>query len=208
MQLGFMSAIVPELSLEEVFALGNSIGYSCVELMCWPPGKADRRYAGVTHIDVSNFNSADASGVSHLAKSRGMEISGLGYYPNLLTPDQEEASVAYSHLRRVVAAAKLLGLTTVSTFVGRDWTRSVEENWPRFLTVWKELVSYAEDQNVRIAIENCPMLFTSDEWPGGKNLAASPAIWRRMFEDIPSSHFGLNYDPSHMVWQQMDISLR
>jgi sugar phosphate isomerase/epimerase len=204
MQLGFMSAIVPELSLEEVFALGKTTGYTCVELMCWPPGNADRRYAGVTHIDVSNFTDADASRVSVLAKASSMEISGLGYYPNLLTPDQEEAKVANLHLRRVVTAAKMLGLTTVSTFVGRDWTRSVEENWPRFLAVWKDLVSYAEDQNVRIAIENCPMLFTADEWPGGKNLAASPAIWQRMFEDIPSSHFGLNYDPSHMVWQQMD----
>jgi sugar phosphate isomerase/epimerase len=172
--------------------------------MCWPPGKADRRYAGVTHIDVSSFDAAEGSRVSDLAKASGMEISGLGYYPNLLSPDQEEAKVANLHLRSVVTAAKMLGLTTVSTFVGRDWTRSVEENWPRFLAVWKDLVSYAEDQNVRIAIENCPMLFTADEWPGGKNLAASPAIWRRMFEDIPSSHFGLNYDPSHMVWQQMD----
>ena len=199
-----MSAIVPELSLEEVFALGNSIGYRCVELMCWPPGKADRRYAGVTHVDVSNFNSADACRVSDLAKARGMEISGLGYYPNLLTPDQEEASVAHLHLRRVVAAAKLLGLTTVSTFVERDWTQSVEENWPRFLSVWRDLIAYAEDQGVRIAIENCPMIFTADEWPGGKNLASSPAIWRRMFEEIPSPHFGLNYDPSHQVWQQMD----
>ena len=57
---------------------------------------------------------------------------------------------------------------------------------------------------MRIGIENCPMLFTGDEWPGGKNLATSPAIWRRMFEDIPSPSFGLNYDPSHLVWQHMD----
>ena len=153
MQLGFMSAIVPELSLEEALALGNSIGYRCVELICWPPGKAYRRYAGVTHIDVSNFNSGDASRVSDLAKARSIEISGLGYYPNLLSPDQEEASVAHVHLRRVVAAAKMLGLTTVSTFVGRDRTRPVDENWPSFLSVWKDLVSYAEDQNVRIAID-------------------------------------------------------
>jgi sugar phosphate isomerase/epimerase len=204
MQLGFMSAIVPELSLEEVFSLGKTTGYTCVELMCWPPGKADRRYAGVTHIDVSNFTDADASRVSGLAEASGMEISGLGYYPNLLSPDREEAKVANLHLRRVVAAAKMLELTTVSTFVGRDWTRSVEDNWPSFLAVWKDLISFAEEQDIRIAIENCPMLFTADEWPGGKNLAASPAIWRRMFEDIPSSHFGLNYDPSHMVWQEMD----
>jgi sugar phosphate isomerase/epimerase len=55
-----------------------------------------------------------------------------------------------------------------------------------------------------MGIENCPMSFTRDEWPGGKNLATTPAIWRRMFEAIPSESFGLNYDPSHMVWQMMD----
>jgi sugar phosphate isomerase/epimerase len=204
MQLGFMSAIVPDLKLEEVFALGKATGYTCVELMCWPPGKADRRYAGVTHIDVSSFDGADASRVLSLAHANGMEMSGLGYYPNLLSPHPEEGVVAASHLRRVIRAANLLKAGVVSTFVGRDWTRSVEENWPRFLSVWKDLIAYAEDQGIRIAIENCPMLFTADEWPGGKNLAGSPAIWRRMFEEIPSHNFGLNYDPSHMVWQQMD----
>ena len=204
MKLGFMSAIVPDLTLEEVFALGKTTGYKCVELMCWPPGKADRRYAGVTHIDVSNFERADASRVADLAAANNIEISGLGYYPNPLSANQEEREVAASHLKRVIAAARMLNLPVVSTFVGRDWTRSVDDNWPRFLSVWKDLISYAEGQGTRIAIENCPMLFTADEWPGGKNLAASPAIWRRMFEDIPSPYFGLNYDPSHQVWQQMD----
>jgi sugar phosphate isomerase/epimerase len=179
-----------------VFILGKAAGYTCVELMCWPPGKADRRYAGVTHIDVSNFDDAAAAQVLNLAQANGMWISGLGYYPNLLSPNQEEGRVADLHLRRVIAAAKMLQLEVVSTVVGRDW--------PRFLSVWKDLIAYAEDQGVRIAIENCPMIFTADEWPGGKNLASSPEIWRRMYEEIPSPYFGLNYDPSHMLWQQMD----
>jgi sugar phosphate isomerase/epimerase len=204
MKLGFVSAILPDQTLEEVFALGRETGYSCVELMCWPVGKADRRYAGVTHIDVNNLKPADVPRILGLAEAHGMDISGLGYYPNLLTPDQEAARVAASHLRRVISAAKMLNLTVVSTFVGRDWTQSVEENWPRFLSVWSDLIACAEDQGVRVAIENCPMIFTRDEWPGGKNLASSPAIWRRMFEEIPSPNFGLNYDPSHQVWQQMD----
>ena len=208
MQLGFMSAIVPELSLEEVFALGNSIGYTCVELMCWPPGKADRRYAGVTHIDVSNFNSADASRVSDLAKARGMEISGLGYYPNLLSPDQEEARVANLHLRRVVAAAKILGLTIVGTFVGRDWTRSVEENWPSFIAVWKDLVSYAEDQNVRIAIENCPMLFTADEWPGGRTWPQVPRFGGECSRTSPAPISGLTTIRRIWCGSKWTISLR
>ena len=204
MQLGFVSAIVPDLTLDEVFALGKATGYTCVELMCWPRGKAERRYAGVTHIDVNTIDQAEVSRILGLAQANGMDISGLGYYPNFLSPDQEEGRAVALHFKRVLSAAKMLNLTVVSTFIGRDWTRSIQENWPRFRSIWSDLIAYAEDQGVRVAIENCPMLYSSDEWPGGKNLAVSPAIWRRMFEEIPSPNFGLNYDPSHLVWQQMN----
>lgn len=204
MQLGFVSAILPDLSLEEVAGFATEQGFSCVELMCWPRGKPERRYAGVTHVDVCRLTPADANRIRAQMAAARVTISGLGYYPNPLAPDEAEANAAIEHLRRVIVAARLLGVRVVNTFIGRDWTKPLEENWPRFRAVWKPMVQFAEEQNVRIAIENCPMLFTGDEWPGGKNLAFSPAIWRRMFEEIPSRHFGLNFDPSHLVWQQMD----
>jgi sugar phosphate isomerase/epimerase len=204
MKLGFVSAILPDLSLEEVVQFASAEGFSCVELMCWPKGKAERRYAGVTHVDVTGFTQADADRVRDLVDGAGVEISGLGYYPNPLAPDADEAAVYVEHLQRVMEASALLGVNLVNTFIGRDWTRSVDDNWPRFVEVWPPLVKFAEDLGVRIGIENCPMLFTGDEWPGGKNLAYCPAIWRRMFEAIPSGSFGLNYDPSHLVWQQID----
>jgi len=201
MQLGFVSAILPELSLEEVLGVARDIGYDCVEVMCWPRGKAERRYAGVTHIEVENL---DPAAVRKAVEKSGVQISGLGYYPNPLSPKSEEAEVAVGHIRKVIAACKQLGIRQMNTFVGRDYTQSVDANWPRLLETWRALVKFAEEQGVRIGIENCPMLFSADEWPGGKNLAISPAIWRRMFADIPSDHFGLNYDPSHPIWQQMD----
>ncbi len=204
MKLGFVSAILPDESLETVLSTAASLGYDCVELMCWPAGKAERRYAGITHIDVDNFSESKAAEINGLARERGIKISGLGYYPNPLTPDQAEADRVVEHLKKVIVASKLLGIDQVNTFIGRDWTRSVDDNWPRFLQTWVPLVAFAEDHGGRIGIENCPMLFSGDEWPGGKNLAVSPVIWRRMFHDIPSASFGLNYDPSHMVWQQMD----
>jgi sugar phosphate isomerase/epimerase len=204
MQLGFVSAIVPDLSLDEVFALAGSIGYDCVELMCWPAGKVERRYAGITHIDVIGMDQRAIDGIQELSAASGVAISSLGYYPNPLTPDAEESTIACSHLKKVILAAKALNLSVVGSFVGRDWTRSVDDNWPRFKAVWPDLIKFAEDHGIKIAIENCPMLFTRDEWPGGKNLGHSPALWRRMFETIPSQNFGLNYDPSHLVWQMMD----
>lgn len=204
MRLGFVSAILPDLSLEEVVEFAAESGYGCVEVMCWPKGKAERRYAGVTHIDVDGFTDSDAAQVNELFDQLDVTISGLGYYPNPLAPDEAEAQVYVEHIKAVILAAEKLGVPVVNTFIGRDWTKSLDENWPRFLSTWKPLIAFAEDHGIKIGIENCPMLFTRDEWPGGKNLARSPAIWRRMFEEIPSPNFGLNYDPSHMIWQRMD----
>ncbi len=204
MQLGFVSAILPELSFDEICRIGAGEGYDCIEVMCWPPGKAERRYAGVTHIDAAGLDEAGIDTIGASLERHKIAISALGYYPNPLAPDAEESQVAQDHIREVIRAARALGLSTVNTFVGRDWTRSVEENWPDFLNVWQPLIAFAEECGVRVGIENCPMTFTRDEWPGGKNLACSPAIWRRMFEDIPSACFGLNYDPSHPTWMQMD----
>jgi sugar phosphate isomerase/epimerase len=204
MKLGFVSAILPELSLDEVIDFAAAEGFDCVELMCWPVGKAERRYAGVTHVDVSEFGAGDAQRINDLLAAKGVEISGLGYYPNPLAPDRAEAQVYIDHIEKVIQAAALLGVNQVNTFIGRDWTRSLEDNWPRFLEVWPPLVGFAGSLGVRIGIENCPMFFTGDEWPGGKNLAYAPAIWRRMFEAIPSPTLGLNYDPSHLVWLRID----
>ena len=204
MKLGLVSAILPDLSLEEVADFAAAEGFQCIEVMCWPPGKAERRYAGITHVDVTCFGKSEAEAVRGLMASRGVSISGLGYYPNPLTPDPGEAQFYMDHIRKVILAAELLGAGLMNTFVGRDWRRSLAENWPRFREVWPPLVRFAEDHGVRIGIENCPMYFTADEWPGGKNLAHCPAVWRRMFEEIPSPSFGLNYDPSHLVWQRID----
>ncbi|MBI3863333.1 MAG: sugar phosphate isomerase/epimerase [Planctomycetia bacterium] len=204
MKLGFVSAILPDLSLREVVAFAADAGYSCVEIMCWPVSKAERRYAGVTHIDVTSFTRAHADSVQEVFAGAGVELSGLGYYPNPLTPDRDEAQRSIKHLQRLIKAAPLLGCRRVNSFIGRDWTKSVDDNWPQFRKVWKPLIELAEDHDVTIGIENCPMLFTRDEWPGGKNLATTPAIWRRMFDEIPSPNFGLNFDPSHCIWQQID----
>ncbi|MBI4890171.1 MAG: sugar phosphate isomerase/epimerase [Acidobacteria bacterium] len=204
MQLGFVSAVLPDQSLEQVMEFASESGFDCVEVMCWPVGKAERRYAGVTHIDAATLTKSGAAQILELCEITGVSISGLGYYPNPLCADVAEAKVYTDHLKKVIKAAALLKVPVVNTFIGRDPVKSVDENWPRFLKTWKPLIAFAEANGVKIGIENCPMSFTRDEWPGGKNLATSPAIWRRMFNDIPSANFGLNFDPSHFVWQGMD----
>jgi sugar phosphate isomerase/epimerase len=205
-QLGFVSAILPDLSLEEVLAFAREERFACVELMCWPVGAADRRYAGVTHLDVAALDGAAVARVRGLVEKTGVRISGLGYYPNPLAADEEHRRKVGEHLRRVIDAARALGVGVVNTFIGRDPALTVEAQWPAFAQVWPALVQHAEAAGVRIGIENCPMLFSNDEWPGGKNLAVSPAVWRRMFEAVPGEALGLNFDPSHLVWQMIDVA--
>lgn len=204
MHLGFVSAILPDLPLDDVLAFAAAEGFACVEAMCWPVGRAERKYAGVTHIDVSEFTRTQADDIRAACDRHGVALSSLGYYPNPLDPDPVIAEAATAHLRSLVRAASLLGLGTVTTFAGRDWRQPLDDNWPRFLATWRPLVALAQEHGVRIAIENCPMLFTRDEWPGGKNLFTSPAIWRRGFHDLGSEAVGLNYDPSHLVLQGID----
>jgi sugar phosphate isomerase/epimerase len=204
MKFGFVTAILPELSFDNVLNFARHEGFSTVEVMCWPVGKAERKYAGVTHIDVTALSKSQAQEILGHCQDQGVGISALGYYPNMLDPDAAVSRAAVAHFKKVIAAAPKLGVNLVTGFVGRDWTKTVDENWPRFLKIWQPIIKYAEDHGVKIGIENCPMSFTRDEWPAGKNLMTTPAIWRRAFNDIDSASFGLNYDPSHFILQDMD----
>ena len=204
MKLGLLTAAFPDLTLEEVARWAHESGFDALEIACWPSsGGEGRRYAGVSHVDVEDF---DPKAVRRLLSRFNLEISSLAYYPNNLDPDAEAREAANAHLRRVIEAAQRLDVEVVGTFVGRDQNRSVDENLEDFRRVWPPLVRFARERSVKVAIENCPMIFSADEWPGGRNLAYSPALWRRMFELIPDENFGLNFDPSHLVWQFIDYT--
>ncbi len=204
MKLGLLTAAFPDLTLEQVARWAHDNGFEALEIACWPSSDgAGRRYAGVSHIDVENF---DANAVREMLRRYDLEISALAYYPNNLDPDEAAREAANDHVRRVVEAAQRLEVEVVGTFVGRDQHRSIADNMEDFKRVWPPLVHFARDHGVKIAIENCPMIFSADEWPGGRNLAYSPAIWRQMFEIVPDDNFGLNLDPSHLVWQFIDYT--
>jgi sugar phosphate isomerase/epimerase len=206
LKLGLLTAAFPSLSLEDVADWAAANGFEALEIACWPAAGAERRrYAGVSHIDVDRLDAAAARGVHELLSSRSLTISSLAYYPNPLDPDPAQRSQAQVHLRKVIEAAATLGVNLVGTFIGRDQGRPPEPAFAEVLEQWPPLVKFAADRGVRIAIENCPMIFSADEWPGGRNLAYSPAQWRRLFEAMPGDTLGLNLDPSHLVWQFIDI---
>lgn len=204
MKLGLLSAILADSTFEEVIDIASKQGYKAVELVCWPKGKSSRRYAGVTHINVDELNQDKVKYISEYASNKGIEIMALGYYPNPLDPDLDKALFYQEHIKKVIKAASLLDINRISTFIGNNPSLSEEENFELFKRYWPEIIKYAEELNVLVGIENCPMFFTKDEWPGGKNLAKSPVIWRKMFKAIPSKNFGLSYDPSHLHLQGMD----
>jgi sugar phosphate isomerase/epimerase len=204
-KLGFITAPFPHWSLEQVAEFAAGAGFRALEVCCWTAGSGDaRRYAGTTHIDVDALDDAKGAEILGLLERHGLEISGLGYSPNNLHPDPDHRAAVNEHTRKVVRAAAALGVPVVNTFVGRDKDASHPANMEEFRKVWPPIVEEAESLGVRVAIENCPMIFSLDEWPGGNNLAYSPAVWRELFEEIPSPAFGLNFDPSHLVWQMID----
>ena len=205
MKLGVMTAAFPDQSLEQVADWCAANGFESLEIACWPAsGGEKRRYAGVCHIDVEKLDASGARAINEVVSSRGLEISALAYYPNNLHPDATARAEANAHLLRVIDAAATLGVEVVGTFVGNDRTATPRANMHTFAYVFPALIDHARERGVKVAIENCPMIFSEDEWPGGNNLASSPAAWREMFEIVPWEGFGLNFDPSHLVWLMID----
>jgi sugar phosphate isomerase/epimerase len=204
MKLGFFTAALPGNTLEQAARWGAESGFQAIEIACWPLEKASRRYAGVTHIDVTTLDRGRAAEIRKMLDGVQLTISSLGYYPNPLHPDADHRETVIRHLKKVIEAAALLEVPVVGTFIGKDKNKTVPQNFEDYARVWPPIVTFAKERGVKIAIENCPMIFSYDEWPGGNNLASTPAIWRKMWEIIPDDNFGLNLDPSHLVLQMID----
>ena len=204
MKLGFLTAALPGITLEQAAKWGAESGFQAIEIACWPLEKASRRYAGVTHINIATLDTAKAREIRKMLDGYGLQISSLAYYPNPLHPDPEHRETVITHLKKVIDAAALLEVNIVGTFIGKDKNKTVPQNLEDYARIWPSIVKFAKERGVKIAIENCPMIFSLDEWPGGNNLASTPAIWRKMWEIIPDDNFGLNLDPSHLVLQMID----
>ena len=204
MKLGFVSSILDDYTFEEMIDTASFMGFECVEVACWPKEKATRRYAGVTHINIEELDDSKIEFIKSYCNKRNVQISALAYYPNTLDPDLDKRETYIEHLKNMIRVAPKLNVDTITTFIGRVQSLTTEENIEIFKKVWPPIIKLAEENNVKVAIENCPMLFTVDQWPGGQNLATTPKIWRQLFNIIPSKNFGINYDPSHFIWQRID----
>jgi sugar phosphate isomerase/epimerase len=205
MKLGFLTAPFPETPLMEVADWAAETGFEVLEIACWPrSGGEARRYAGTSHIDVANLSASQAKDIRAEIEGKGLAISGLGFYPNPLHPDADHRAQVIGHLKAVIDAAEKMDIELVNTFMGGDGALNQDQNWERALQIWPEIVKYAQDHGRKITLENCPMLFSYDEWPGGHNIATTPRMWRRILEQWEGT-IGLNFDPSHLILQMIDI---
>lgn len=201
MKLGFLTACLPQVSLEDLVRWASEQGFQMLELAAWPV-KSTRDYQA-RQIDAARFTKEDAERVKELFARQGLGISALAYYDNNLDPNLKKRKYYHDHLKRVIDTAALLGVDLVGTFVGARPDKLPKENMKEIGRVFRGMVKYAEDRGVRIMIENCPM----ENWqqfglPG--NLAYSPELWEALFNEVPSESFGLNFDPSHLYWLGID----
>ncbi len=204
MKLGLLTAPFADTPLDEVVDWTVANGFESIEIACWPRTTGPtRRYAGTSHIDVRTLSAEQGRDLAAEIAGKGLHISGLGFYPNPLHPDPAHRDEVIGHLRHVITAAETMDVPYVNTFMGGDAALTQDANWERALEIWPDIVAFAQDHGRKITIENCPMIFSKDEWPGGHNIAWSPVIWRRILEQWGGT-VGLNYDPSHLVWLMID----
>lgn len=200
MKLGFLTGCL-SMSLSEKIDYASKTGFDSIEISCWPK-ENNRDYSG-SDIDVENLTPKKANEIKNEIFKKGLEISALAYYDNMLHPDLGIRKKFHEHLKKVILAAEILGVELVGTFVGKDFTRSIAENFDLYEEVFTELVNFAEEHNVKLMIENCPMPgWSEDGLPS--TISYSPEFWDEMFKRIPSKSFGLNFDPSHLRWLQID----
>ena len=206
MQLGILTAPFSDTPLEAVADYAASAGFEALEIACWPQaGGEKRRYAGTAHLPIEDMTPARGSEIMAMLKAKGLTVSGLGYYPNPLHADAAHREAVIGHLKKVITAAGMMGVKVVNTFVGGDRMLTVDQNWSRAVEIFAPIVAHAKASGVTLAFENCPMIFSHDEWPGGHNIAYAPIVWRRIFETWGDA-VGMNYDPSHLVWQMIDAN--
>jgi sugar phosphate isomerase/epimerase len=204
MKLGILTAPFPNSSLADVAHWASTSGFEALEIACWPRSSgATRRYAGTSHIDAAAISASQAKQIAADLAEMGLAISALGYYPNPLHPDLAHRQSVIDHLKKVIVAAGHMGVSVVNTFCGGDAAKHVDDNWKEALKVWPDIIAHARGNGVKLAFENCPMIFSYNEWPGGHNIAYSPYIWRRILETWNGA-VGMNYDPSHLVLQMID----
>lgn len=182
-------AFLMPLTFESV-AIARELGYDAIEVGArW----VDAPIMDELERDLSPLRDALGEG--------GIAVTSVAIYGNTIGTPVDDA-VAYYH--RAMRLARSLGCGVVSGLTGRDNSLTVDENLPLFRERFSAIAARAEEMGVKIALE---------PWPGSvlghgpyrwTNMATTPELWARLFDEVPNPALGLEYDPSHLAWQEID----
>ena len=186
MYVGILTAPFERESLEQVAAFAGEYGFGGLEVVAGP---------GSSHINLDGFDQAAAERLADLMERRALQISSLAAYVNNTDADPERRRANNEIVRKAIDAAALLGVEVVCTLAGhpvpgKSKMKTIEEECTQ---VFPPLLEYAERKGIKIALEN--WYATNIQHLGH---------WQRLFEVVPNKNFGLNYDPSHLLWQDID----
>ena len=185
MKLGYLTPLTPQ-----TIANARQLGYDAIEVGA---GWLTQPTLGQLERDLPALRS--------LLAQQQISINSVAIYGGTVEAPAQEAIAYY---QRAIVLARALGCAVVSGMTGRDNGRTVDENLPLFVERFGPISRIAADHGVCIAFE---------PWPGSvlghgpyrwTNMATTPELWDKLFAAVPSAALGLEYDPSHLIWQGID----
>ncbi len=186
MYVGILTGPFGSEPLEGVAAFAGQYGFGGLEIATGPGSK---------HIDTNQFGQKEADAVRELMEKRNLQISALAAFSDITSGNPEQRKRNIETLHNGITCASLLGVDTVTMLAGlppngKNRFKTIDEDCA---VVLPPLLEYAESKGVRLAMEN---------WYATniQNLAH----WDHLFEVVPHKNLGLNFDPSHLCWQDID----
>ncbi len=184
MQVGILTAPFGKEPLDHVIEFAGTNGFDALEVASGPGGG---------HIDFLNLTDARVSEIKKLLEANNVVISSLAWYTNMTDPEKRDE--ISRNFRMLVDAAEKLGVDVVCTLAGmpvagKDKLKTIQEDCG---VVFPPLVEYAAGKGIKVALEN---------WYA--TCLQGLAQFDKMFEVVPHENFGLNFDPSHLMWQGID----
>ncbi len=183
MHVGILTAPFHNEPIEYVFEFAQKHGFQSLELACG---------YGHPHLNLDN---PDLDTLRRLIDTTGVQLSSIAFYTNNTAPNPDERERNNQGVRKAIECAHALGVSVVCTLAGhpvpgKSKIQTIEEDCAQ---VFPPLCDYAGERGVSIALEN---------W-FATNIQALDH-WQRLFEVVPNANFGLNFDPSHLMWQEID----
>jgi sugar phosphate isomerase/epimerase len=189
MNIGFlMSDYNPGL-----IEFAGKAGFDCLEIFAFPGG----------HIDLNKTSQDDYKKINDTLKQNNVFMSTFACSVNHLDGNVSRRKENNDYFRKAIETCKYFNVDTLCTNAWGNLDLSPSDNVAVYKEVFSEYAKIAESNGIRIAIENCPH---SDGYPIlVKNIAHSPEMWEILFNEVSSLSIGLEFDPSHLFWQQINI---